>query len=424
MPIGRLAWAMILAMGMGSDGVGAQDTDRIWGRVETVTGQAYEGFVRWDRNEGSWADVLDGSKPVRRSHYRLWIEAVEGEEVERIRTVELMGFRISWEESDPDFPSWASAGIRFGHLRELRVRGDDAALLILKTGQELELASSSSDLGGGMRELVVEDPEQGIVDLAWGDVDRIVFGLVSEAPRAAARRLHGTAEDRWGNRYTGYVSWDRDEILTSDVLDGEDGGRDREIPFEQIAAIERGWGGARVTLVNGEEVVLDGSNDVGRGNRGVQISDPGIGVVHIPWDEFETIRFHEPDREWTYDDFDGVRRLQGTVRTRGGRTHTGAILWDADEEWSWEMLNGSFRDVEFDVEFGLIDRVERVSSHGARVTLRDGRVLELEDSNDVSEDNKGIFVAPGGVPPGLSLDELEWVLVTWDELDEVRFDHD
>ncbi|UCC25752.1 MAG: hypothetical protein JSU98_01395 [Gemmatimonadales bacterium] len=424
MPTGRVAGGLLMALAVAVGEVAAQDVDRIWGRVETISGDTYEGFIRWDRNEGSWVDVLDGSKPVPRDNYRIWIRAMEGEEVRRVRTVELMGFRISWEESDPEFPSWAEAGIRFGQLRELKVTGPDAALLLLRNGQEVEFARGSTDLGEDLRELVVEDATGGTVELGWRDLDRIVFEGHPAVAAASARRLYGTAEDRWGNRYTGYVAWDLDEILTSDILDGEEGRRDRQVPFRRIAAIERGWGGARVTLEDGEEMVLDGSNDVGWGHRGVQISDPGLGLVNIPWDEFETIRFHQPDREVGYDAFDGGRPLVGTVITRGGESIRGAILWDADERWSWEMLNGSFRDVEYDVEFSRIDRIERLSSRGARVTLRDGRVLDLEDSNDVSDDNKGIFIAPEGFEEGLGPEETEWVLVTWDELDEVRFEHD
>ena len=41
--------------------VWAQDDDRIWGRLYTTTGDVHEGFIRWDRNEGSWLDRTDGT---------------------------------------------------------------------------------------------------------------------------------------------------------------------------------------------------------------------------------------------------------------------------------------------------------------------------------------------------------------------------
>ena len=37
-------------------------SDRLYGRAWTVDGRELEGFIRWDRNEGSWTDVLDADK--------------------------------------------------------------------------------------------------------------------------------------------------------------------------------------------------------------------------------------------------------------------------------------------------------------------------------------------------------------------------
>ena len=36
--------------------------NRLYGTVTTLNGRRYEGYIRWDRNEGSWADLLDANK--------------------------------------------------------------------------------------------------------------------------------------------------------------------------------------------------------------------------------------------------------------------------------------------------------------------------------------------------------------------------
>jgi hypothetical protein len=396
----------------------AQETDRIWGRVETAAGRVYEGFIRWDRNEGSWVDVLDGSKEMSRETEEIWKELSDREGQRRERVIELFGFRISWD--DRDFPSTADSGIRFGHIRRLVVLDDQSAELELKSGQRLRLEGGSTDLGEDMRELLVEDPGEGVVELRWRDLDEIQFGPAPASARAEGTRLFGTVEDRWGDRYTGYISWDLDEILTTDILDGEENGRDREIPFIRIDAIERDLGRSRVFLTDGEEMVLSGSNDVDDGNRGIQISDPGLGMVRVEWDEFSFVRFHEPEAGVAYEEFDGGHRLRGTVLTRSGEELTGWILWDADEGYSWEILNGEDRDIVYEVELGLIATIERDSSRSAEVTLLDGRVLEMEGSNDVNEENKGILIElddPAGDHPG------GWVMVSWDEFRQLRFNH-
>jgi len=56
-----------------------------------------------------------------------------------------------------------------------------------------------------------------------------------------------------------------------------------------------------------------------------------------------------------------------------------------------------------------------------RVTLRDGRVFELDGSNDVGEGNDGVFVLEEG--SGFSPDdpEAEWIMIRWKDFRAVRF---
>ena len=402
----------------------AQDGDRIWGRLYTTSGDVYEGFIRWDRNEGSWVDILDGSKEIPDENYLAWLEAKDADGPP-LRYIDLQGFRISWEEADPDFSLTAASGIRFGHLRSLRVVEGDRVELILRSGELVEL-EGTADLGRSNRGLVVDVPGRAEVDLDWSDLERIVFSAVPSGVRAAAHRLYGTVEDVQGNRYTGYVSWDLDEILESDVLDGEEmrGGRDREIRFGEIASIARIQGGAQVVLVDGEELDLTGERDVDRRNRGIQISDPGLGMVEVEWSEFEILRFHEADAVVGYDAFDGGHPLVGTVVTQSGEEIDGMIRWDADEAGSWEFLNGLADDVVFTIEFSKVSRITRGQVFGATVTLLDGRTFELDDSSDVDWDNKGILIAPAGVNSAGGPDESRWRVIPWDEFKEARFRHD
>ncbi|MCH7935053.1 MAG: hypothetical protein IIC36_13755, partial [Gemmatimonadetes bacterium] len=346
--------------------VWAQDGDRIWGRLYTTSGDVHEGFIRWDRNEGSWVDILDGSKEIPAENYMAWLEA-KGADGPPLRFIDLQGFRISWREADPDFPSTAASGIRFGHLRSLRVVEDDRVELTLRSGEVVELDDRSRNLGRSNRGIVVDVPGRSEVDLRWRDLDRIDFSAAPPGVRARAHRLYGTVEDVQGNRYTGYVSWDLDEIMESDVLDGEEmeGGRNREIRFGEIASIARiegvtrRAGGARVVLVDGDELDLTGDRDVDRRNRGIQISDPGLGLVEVEWEEFRILRFHEADAVVGYDAFDGGHPLVGTLVTQSGEEIDGLIRWDADEGGSWEFLNGRADDVIFTVEFGQVSRITR-----------------------------------------------------------------
>lgn len=408
-PLSLLA---LLAVAAGPPAADPPDPDRIYGRVTTAAGEVHEGYIRWDDNEGSWSDILHGSKELP-SEYLQDAERAGLADRDDDDRIEILGLRISW--GDEGFPRRAASGIRFGHLRSLRVLDDDLALLTLKSGQEIELRGGSSDVGSGNRGITVTDRHGDTVEFRWRDLERIDFRAApgGDLPPGVGRRLHGTLHTRDAGRYTGYVAWDADEILTTDVLDGDDeDGRDREIPFGEIAAIEGdGASGARVVLRGGEELRLTGSNDVDHRNRGISVSDPTLGQVTVEWDEFESLDFTEPERFVGYDAFDGGAPLNGTVIDEEGNAWSGRVRWDNDESHSWELLNGDYGGAEFEVELSNVSWIRRRSSRVAEVLLRDGRVLELEGSNDVDRRNKGIFV---------TTESGEVVAVPWEELRELR----
>ncbi len=283
-----------------------------------------------------------------------------------------------------------------------------------KSGERVELRSRSTDVGRGFRGLVVEDRSKGSVELDWDDIDRVDFEAApSGAAPLRAERLYGTVRTRAGVEATGFVAWDLDEALTSDILDGEEDGRDRDVAFDSIVRIAPdGRRSARVTLRSGEEIVLRGTNDVNSENRGIEVSDPGLGRLVVEWDDLESVSFRaQPTSVAPYASFDGGRPLQGTVETRSGARVTGRIRWSNREERTWQTLDGRLGDARVSVELARIDSVERAGEGGMRITLEGGRVLAARATSD--EDGGGIFVKPDAGPT---------VLVRWDDFDRATFE--
>lgn len=402
-----------------SDPLSAQSTaqpdhsNRLYGRVTTEDGQTYEGFIRWDRNEASWGDILSATKQLPEANKR---EAEEmGYYDRRGRkergTIEVFGLKIQYNRGD-DFPSSTESGVRFGHISSIEVLDGHRARVMLKSGREVEL--SGSDLGTSVRDIVVTDERHGEVRLKWRDVRTVDFmGARWRAEPASGRRLYGTLTTRDGQRFTGFVAWDVDEALGSDILDGDEGSHRRKIPFRDIVAIARdGSRAARVSLRDGREVVLHGTNDVDHSNSGIIVADPSLGEVRVDWDAFGRLDLRPPPA-LSYDAFDGGRPIHGTVFTRSGQSYTGDIRWDNDEAYTWEILNGDLDDdVRLEIEFGDIATIDGVSYRGCRVTLRDGRSFQLRGSNDVDEDNKGIFI---------HLADGRGEAVWWEDLARVEF---
>jgi len=385
--------------------------DRIYGKITTVDGDTFQGFIRWDKNEGGWVDVLDGNKErthkAKKSKRRMYRE--------RESSVEIFGIKIGGSNCYiSDWSDVSQSGVRFGHIRTLEAIGDDEVLLILKSGEEVEFESGSTDFGDGIREIVIEDRDEGELELVWDDIEMIEFSKSpADGDTNFGERLYGTLTTRRGEEFTGAVCWDVDELFTTDILDGEYKNRRRKIKFGKIDGIERySSSGAVIRLKNGDELLLKGTNDVDDSNRGITISDPAFGQVVVEWDDFDEIVFKEGIKPVTYDQFDGGRRIKGTVYTEDGESYTGEIRWDNDEEFTWEILDGENRDVEFDIEFGLIKSIEKKSYRSALVTVSDGRTFRLSGSNDVDEDNKGIFIMTS---------DGEEIEVEWEDFERVEF---
>jgi len=385
------------------------DPGQIYGKIYTTDNKILEGIIRWDKNEASWDDILDGYKNLDSDKSRRSRDSGRRE-----RKIKVLGVTVFKEEGDFDW-NWgdeAQSGIRVGHSRTLIPDGDDQAILVLKSGEKVEMKNSSTDIGDGIRELLVEDKNEGITELYWEEIDKVEFESTPKLESGFGKRLYGTLTTRRGEAYTGFICWDIDEVYDTDILDGKDRQHNRKIEFSKIKSIEsRSSQSSLVTMKDGRELRLEESNDVDSGNRGVAISDPALGRILISWDEFDFVEFKDPPPGPSYDSFDGGKRLHGTVYTESGEKYTGDIKWDDDEEYSWEMLNGNYEDAQFDIEFGFVKSIEKISSRSSTVTLKDGRSFKLRDSNDINSENKGIYVSTG----------QDEITVDWDEFEKVEF---
>lgn len=406
----RLIFLTALNLLLATGSISAGNADRLYGKISTRDGQLLEGPIRWDRNEASWFDVLDGAKPLPERNRQSAVKA--GFSSNEKREVRILGLKIAEFNPEDRFPSSSSSGIRFGHIRTLEPVSSSEVRLILKSGREVRLRGTS-DIGRGMRGVIVEDRTKGKIELSWKDIETIEFTAPPEPVHSEfGERLFGTLISKDLGGFTGLVCWDVDEIFVTDVLDGREKGKKREVKFDDIASIERlNSRSAQVQLKTGEETTLSGTNDVNDGNRGILIMDPGIGLVRVSWSQFDKLVLETPADDWA-PEFDGGKPLSGTVYTVGGKKLTGRIRWDNDEEYTWELLDGEDRDVQFEVEFGLIGSIEKSSSKSAVVTLKDGRSFELSGSNDVNADNKGIFV---------TLENGEEVAVRWADFRKAEF---
>src|ERR1044072_607606 len=192
--------------------------------------------------------------------------------------------------------------------------------------------------------------------------------------------------------------------------------REKEVPaavnrlfmarFGDIGRIEAHGKEVRVTLKSGTAVDLDrfAASDF---DDDVRVWDRKRGVVDL-----DSLRIRPSEVRPTPRVGAAPNRLHGTVRTRQG-DFTGFVQWDREEGVGADALDGRGADgAEVSVRFETIRSIARRSRDSSPVTLLDGREVVLSGGQDVSHDNRGIYVDDG---------RYGRVLVSWDAFERVDF---
>lgn len=393
---------LILGIALASPAL-ASDVGYIYGRVETVGGETYQGQIRWGTEESFWDDIFNATKVENEN-----LDQLDDRAYDRLRSRHWDSWESLFGRRDKQSFNHLFA-IRFGDLKRIRVRRGDDLVVTFRNGEDLELEGGSNDVGA---DVTVVDAKRGTHTLQWKRIRTVEFSdTPAKLPNKLGEPLYGTVKSGKYD-FTGRIQWDNDETLTIDKLDGDTRDGDVDVLFEDIAAIRKYRNGSRVRLKSGEELYLTGSNDVNSENRGVVVVVPGLGSVKIGWDDFDEVRFSPaPSSGRSYTEYATGRDLAGTVVTRKGR-YDGRMVYDLDESWDFELLNGSSGSIEYLIPFRDIARIVPQGRRRADVVLHNGMTIELEDGQDVTRKNDGVLVFTGGSRPEY---------VDWRDVTEVVF---
>lgn len=394
----------------------AQDEGFLYGKVFTEDGKVYEGPLRWGKEEVYWTDLFNASK--ERNENLRYLSDRDREILDEQR---YEGW-FSWDNRLSNWFGWENDHDRghryihqfscqFGEIKTVRPQGKNYVEIEMRNGKKFGLDGNGyNDVGTNLR---VADKELGEAEIFWSRIDRIEF---MDAPKKLEQRLgdplYGTVK-AFGETFTGFIQWDHDERLTTDKLDGDSEDGDVSIAFGKIKSIQKRGNRSLVTLLSGREILLHGSNDVSSGHRGVIVMNRSFPAVDIPWDEFDEITFEaKPSSALpSYSDFTDQEELRGTVKTHGGKKVTGKIIYDLDEQYRFELLQGKEGEFEYSIPFRNIRKIVARSTHRCQIQLRDGKTITLDDAQDVNDRNQGILVFEGDKP----------VYIPWYDVDEIEF---
>lgn len=367
---------------------GAVHPSFLYGRITTAGGDVYEGRLRFGAGEEAfWSDYFNGAK--RENPWAAYVPpALRPKER---RPVKIFGLEIAERERPVDLGRLFMA--RFGDLARIEAHGRNVRVT-LKSGTAFDLDRfEASDFDDGVR---VWDGRRGVADLDSLPIRAIEF-LPTPRPGPVPARLHGTVRTRHGE-FTGFLQWDREKGLGSDEIEGRTADGPVSLRFDAIRSIARhSRDSSAVELLDGREVVLSGTRQTGRDNRGIYVDVPRYGRVLVSWDAFERVQFSAGGAGPAYGDFPPGGPLTGRITTRDGRRLAGRLVFDLDESEVTETLDAPFQGVTYTIPFGLIASIALPASEApgaqlASVTLHSGEQLRLESSGDLGPGNAGILV--------------------------------
>lgn len=382
----------------------------IYGKVITVDDESYTGLIRWGKEEVFWFDMFNSTKIKNEN-----LKYLSDEEMDML-SEDTKSWYEQWADGkwninmDSDNYTHTFACM-FGDIKSLEIKSSNTVILQLKNDDEFKLSGGSNDIGASISVL---DEEIGLMKLDWDRVIQIEFlQTPKNLKETMGKALHGTVYTN-GGKFTGFIQWDHDERVSTDKLDGDSKNGDVSIEFGNLKAIVKHGDGCDLVLQSGREMFIDGSNDVDDGNRGIIVNMPAIGRVDIPWDEFEKVLF-DVDVNTSgpaYDEYLAAQYLAGVVITKDDEMIAGAIIFDLDEVYNIEILQGNADDIEYLIPFRNIKSVSPKNYKYTRITLTNGEELTLGGSHDVTEENDGVIVLESS---------KEHSYIPWKEIGEISF---
>lgn len=411
--------ATLTLLAASSYSASAQDEGFIYGKIYMDDNRSYEGPIRWGKEEVYWVDVFNAGK--EENDFIHYLSHDERDRLDERRswhngnfsassTLRWIGIGSTHERYyEKDFTHQFSC--QFGEIKSIRLISSKRVEVELQSGiKTIVNGEGYNDIGADLR---IIDKEIGEMEVDWHRIERIEFkSTPSHIPQKFGEPLYGTVETFQG-KFTGYIQWDHDERLSTDKLDGESEDGKVAIMFDKIASLEPHFSRCKVVLKSGRELELRGSNDVNSENRGIIITDEKGTMIDVPWDEFKKLTFTPISSAPAvkYEKFKTQKELKATVITRDGKTLSGKMILDLDEEYDFELYQGKADEIEFAVPLRNIKRIVPNSGDGAEVFLVSGEKLSLAESQDVGELNQGVLIFAGKDNP---------TYVSWEDVKEIQ----
>lgn len=388
----------------------------IYGKVTTFLGETYTGQIRWGKEEAFWTDRFNAAKV-----YNDNIDYLSDEEIMQLKKEKkgLYGNNKDYMDSHKlrndksEYTFIHQFACQFGEIKKINLISWQKAQLEMKDGTRVTVSSNNDTFNDMNSQITIFDNNNGKTELGWIEIDNIEF---IQTPRIfksnIGEPLYGTVYTTQG-QFTGFIQWDKDERVTTDELNGETEKGKFRADFKDIKSIQIHRSGSWVTMKDGLRHYVFGTNDVNSENRGITVTNYEIGRMTIDWTEFEKVEFGRTQEVKAYQKFAMPKKIRGKVTTKDGKSVIGVIVFDLDEAYDFEMLNGESDKVTFEIPFRNIKKITPKDERNSKVELKNKKEIHLQDSQDVTFRNEGLLV--------FDQQNAQPVYISWREVEEVVF---
>ncbi len=383
----------------------------LYGTLTDDNGKTFTGTIRWGDQETFLSDIFNGRKIKT-----VGIEHLSDDEVDHLESLQ-PGPKASIGDVEITFKSFFGNDIElpyfnttFGSIKRIDVK-DGLFTATLHDGTTIiSDGEGSNDLHDDIN---VMDAQGKRNEFDIEDISSVVFSKAPSDVTTYGDGIYGTVTSEIGT-FSGRIMWDKDERLTHEKLDGNDETKDYEIQFADIKSIEKSDNKSKVNLKDGVELLLGGTNDVNRGNRGIWVDNPDLGRIEIHWKQFIKLDIEEVDVEWLdFDDYvQQAAKLSGTVILNDDtQLEAQQITLDLNQQSQDELLYADVNQANRQIPFRIIKQITKKHEHAVDLLMRDQSTLMAYGTRSVNIENNGVLISNN--------DEHRWV--PWQQVKSIIF---
>ncbi len=385
----------------------------IYGSATHKNGTVITGTIRWGEQEQFLSDIFNGHKIAVVGYEHL--TAAEQQQIldhQPGPQADIAGIRITFKSIFGKELLLPEFNVFFGSIQ--RIDMVDAGLLItLHDGTQITSNEGSNDLSD---EIYIKNAEGETTEFELDDLTHIEFAKAPADAKTFTAAIYGTVKASTGT-YQGRIIWDKDERTVDEKLDGHANNQEHAIKFTEITSITKADSGnaAKVQLVDGQSLLLNGTNDVNNGHRGIWLNHPELGRIEITWAQFEHLQIESVDVPWM--DFDDYQRLSqqlsgSVVLTDGTTIKAEKIAYNLNQQSQAELLVAEITNHVRQLPWSNFKSVHRLNNQSIELVAHDSNKVIASNSSSVTRDNRGILVSNGS--------QHQWI--PWAKIQAISFD--